>query len=781
MNLGTKAENITRLKEILRNAKTLDGFVFTYEEWIENSDNCWNQSKLLGSNLIVRSSCLAEDRYDMSNAGKYISLLNINTRDRFYDAVNQVFCSYTLDERPIDIRDQILVQPMLENVAVCGVAFTLDPNNGGNYYVINYDYSGATDRITSGSGKDNLLFYQFKYSDDVMANSCAEGFLLKLIATLRELEEVFEKNNLDVEFAVDSKGELYIFQVRELCMKIPHADVNIQTDVLKGIHQKLKEGQKKKPFLCGDRAIYSVMTDWNPAEMIGLYPKALALSLYREIITDSVWAYQRDNYGYRNLRSFPLLVDFGGIPYIDVRVSFNSFVPAGLDEKISEKLVNYYLNRLVEHPSEHDKAEFNIVFSCYTFDLPERILILKDYGFSSDEIEKITDALRNVTNQIIDHEKGLWRKDYAKIEKLRDRYDEIITSDLSDVEKTYWLLEDCKRYGTLPFAGLARGAFVAVQLLKSMINVGVLSQNDYDAFMNDVNSVSSQMNSDFRELQREAFLEKYGHLRPGTYDITIPRYDEDPDRYFDWKNGTTGKGEKEVSSFRLSMEQMHLLREQVVKSGLNNDILELLDFIKKVIEGREYGKFIFTRNLSKALQLIGQMGEKMGLTRDDMAYMDVHTIYELYSSSRDMEAVIKSSIQKGEEDHRIKTSLRLPPIIIEPEEVFSFFYPDSEPNFVTLGKVSGGIVDIKDVRRGDSFEGKILMIPSADPGYDWIFSHGVSGFITMYGGANSHMAIRAGELGIPAVIGAGEKLYEKYSMARAVEINAGVRQVTILK
>ena len=69
------------------------------------------------------------------------------------------------------------------------------------------------------------------------------------------------------------------------------------------------------------------MPDWNPAEIIGLKPGPLALSLYRELVTDSIWAYQRDNYGYKNLRSFPLLVSFHGLPYIDVRVSFNSFVP----------------------------------------------------------------------------------------------------------------------------------------------------------------------------------------------------------------------------------------------------------------------------------------------------------------------------------------------------------------------------------------------------------------------------------------------------------------------
>ena len=39
------------------------------------------------------------------------------------------------------------------------------------------------------------------------------------------------------------------------------------------------------------------------------------------------------------------------------------------------------------------------------------------------------------------------------------------------VQKIYWLVEDCKRYGTLPFAGLARAGFVAKQLLDSFVEL----------------------------------------------------------------------------------------------------------------------------------------------------------------------------------------------------------------------------------------------------------------------------------------------------------------------
>ena len=611
----------------------------------------------------------------------------------------------------------------------------------------------------------------------------------RLCMTLQELEAFFGQNNLDVEFAFSETDKLFILQVRTLCIQKKPADRDRQEEELIRIKEKINQAQKKKPFLCGKKALYSVMTDWNPAEMIGIRPKPLALSLYREIITDNVWAYQRDNYGYRNLRSFPLMVDFGGLPYIDVRVSFNSFVPAGLEEELSDKLVNYYLDCLTANPAKHDKAEFDIVFSCYTFDLPERIQVLKDYGFSEDEIAKITDALRDVTNNIIDHKNGLWRKDYGKIHILNRRYEEIVRSDFSKIEKVYWLLEDCKRYGTLPFAGLARAAFIAVQILKSLIACGIIDEADYESFMSGVNTVSSDMNVDFREMSKNAFMRKYGHLRPGTYDITSLRYDEAPELYFEWNtkedaydiHNRKESGREEKEEFRLSLQQLGELKAQLQKNGLTNDILELMDFIRTVIEGREYGKFAFTRNLSMALRLVEEIGEECGFSREECAFVNIRDIYELYASARDVRIRFADSIKRGKCDYSVTQAITLPPMIASPEDAMQFYYPDSEPNYVTSNQAVGEVCILGEGRHMEEMRGRIILIPSADPGYDWIFSHEVKGFITMYGGANSHMAIRAGELSIPAVVGVGAKNFEKYKMARVLEIDAAAKLIRILK
>ena len=792
--LGTKAETLQMLYQKLKHAEVLPQYCFTVKDWKTEREKVKKSFLSLDWNakVIVRSSSQAEDTHTSSQAGTYESIADVSGLEEFQRAVEKVIDSY--DDH--NEANQVLVQPMLSDVYICGVAFTLDPNTLGNYYVINYDDNGSTSAITSGSGRENKLYYRFKRKD--RKHYLEEGWeehlastdrMNRLCMTLQELEAFFGQNNLDVEFAFSETDKLFILQVRTLCIQKKPADRDRQEEELIRIKEKINQAQKKKPFLCGKKALYSVMTDWNPAEMIGIRPKPLALSLYREIITDNVWAYQRDNYGYRNLRSFPLMVDFGGLPYIDVRVSFNSFVPAGLEEELSDKLVNYYLDCLTANPAKHDKAEFDIVFSCYTFDLPERIQVLKDYGFSEDEIAKITDALRDVTNNIIDHKNGLWRKDYGKIHILNRRYEEIVRSDFSKIEKVYWLLEDCKRYGTLPFAGLARAAFIAVQILKSLIACGIIDEADYESFMSGVNTVSSDMNVDFREMSKNAFMRKYGHLRPGTYDITSLRYDEAPELYFEWNtkedaydiHNRKESGREEKEEFRLSLQQLGELKAQLQKNGLTNDILELMDFIRTVIEGREYGKFAFTRNLSMALRLVEEIGEECGFSREECAFVNIRDIYELYASARDVRIRFADSIKRGKRDYSVTQAITLPPMIASPEDAMQFYYPDSEPNYVTSNQAVGEVCILGEGRHMEEMRGRIILIPSADPGYDWIFSHEVKGFITMYGGANSHMAIRAGELSIPAVVGVGAKNFEKYKMARVLEIDAAAKLIRILK
>lgn len=775
---GTKAETLRNISNTHLGENVLPLIMFTIEEWQKNNQMIWHKVVKEGwaeTALIIRSSAKNEDTNSQSMAGRYTSITDVLGENAFFESVNQVVLSYDQD----NLEDQVLVQPMLENVILSGVAFTIDPNSGGNYYVINYDdKTGSTSTVTSGNGKESKLFYYFKNSD------LPSNKNLKTICDyLVKLEILFEQNNLDVEFAITNTEKFYVLQVRPLCITNEIADFIEQKNNLSRIAAKVKYNNSKKPFLYGKKTVYGVMPDWNPAEMIGIRPKPLAMSLYKEIITDTIWAYQRHNYGYNNLRSFPLMVDFCGLPYIDVRVSFNSFIPSNLEATLSEKLINYYLDRLIESPCKHDKVEFEIIFSCYTLDLPKRIKVLEKYGFSQEEINNILEALKALTNNITNSQTGLWRKDYEKIKVLEQRKKEIMQSDMDIVSKVYWLLEDCKRYGTLPFAGLARAAFIAMQMLESLVTIKIIDRETFNDFLNDLTTISSTMRNDFIALSKRSFLQKYGHLRPGTYDITSQRYDDTPDMYFDWeKEGDelTKIEMKATGSFKLSLLQMKKIRDELVKHGLTDDVLGLFDFIKFAIEGREYSKFIFTQNLSEILLLLRELGQNNGVSVDNCAFCDIQSIKKLYNSSDDIKQTINDSIECGKLKYAQTSNICLPPLIVDEGDIWKFFIPDTQPTYVTLKKASGKVAYTAGEFYEDIF-GSILMIPYADPGFDWIFSHDINGFITEYGGANSHMAIRAGELGIPAVIGVGKKMFDVLRKAQTLEIDASLKKVNVLK
>ena len=768
----TKAESLEAVAPLLRAARVLPQVRFSVGDWrVDPTAVLANiAAEPWGSDrVIVRSSARDEDGAERnSQAGRYDSVLGVAGSATVAQAIDRVIASFEDDEND---HHQIFVQPMLDHVAMAGVAFSRNPS-GGPYFIINYDdRTGLTERVTGGAGDVLETFFCLKSRPDACPPS-----LRPVIALVSELETLLACDSIDVEFAVGGDGQLYLLQVRPLAVdETVRMDATVDT-ALADVACKVELLSRPHPFLHGSRAIFGVMPDWNPAEIIGVRPWPLSLSLYRELITDAIWAYQRDNYGYQNLRSFPLLVSFHGLPYIDVRVSFNSFVPRDVPDELAGRLVNYYIDRLLSEPHLHDKVEFEIIFSCYTLDLPKRLGTLAEHGFSSADLVELSGALRRLTNRIMHGETALWRRDRAKIDLLARRFPTICNAEIDKISRIYWLIEDCKRYGTLPFAGLARAGFIAVQLLQSFVEVGVLSKEEAATFMASVDTVGSRIGRDFAQLLKEDFLACYGHLRPGTYDILSPRYDEAPDLYFDWSSPQPA-----VSApprFALSIDQLRRIEGLLKEHELDIDVLSLIEFIKAGIEGREYAKFVFTRSLSDALSLIRQLGEEHGLSAEDCAFLSYDAIRTLYSESGSVREALLESVAHGRERHALTRNLVLPPIIASPNDVFAFHLPPSQPNFVTQKSVTAPVALVSDPP--ESFAGRILFVPSADPGFDWIFTRSISGFVTQFGGANSHMAIRAGELGIPAVIGAGEALFRQWQTARKLCLDCTNQKVSLI-
>ena len=214
--------------------------------------------------------------------------------------------------------------------------------------------------------------------------------LIKIIRAAREIENITGHDSLDIEFAIANE-KVYILQVRPIAahknsLKVFNTDVKAE---LENIKRFIRQQQIKSPKLAGDRTIYGVMPDWNPAEIIGINPHPLAFDLYKKIITDKIWPMSRDEIGYRKIKHHPGIFSFSGKPYVDVRMSFNSFTPKTISEKTAHKLVNFYINKLIANPHLHDKVEFDVCITSYdfTFDSKMNELLLAD--FKEEEIEDV--------------------------------------------------------------------------------------------------------------------------------------------------------------------------------------------------------------------------------------------------------------------------------------------------------------------------------------------------------------------------------------------------------
>lgn len=782
----TKAQTLLKIHIECPQVNTLPVFIIKIFGGMvpDNVDDVIEFAK--GRELIVRSSCLQEDTMRTSNAGRFKSVLHVKPeKDAIRDAVEMVYISYG---DAASFEEEILVQPMLQNIIKSGVVFTRDLYTGAPYYCIDYFEGDDSSAVTSGYYNQDKVSVIFKKCIEDIKDSD----LKSVLRSVKVLENFFMNDSLDIEFAITKTHEVYILQVRPIVVEHKQKLNSELFDItLKGISKKIEKLMRPRPFLVGGTTYFGVMPDWNPAEILGIRPKKLAISLYKELITDTIWAHQRQNYGYRDLTQNPLMVLFCGIPYIDTRITFNSFIPASLSDKLAQKLVNYYIDRLKSHPMFHDKIEFEIVFSCYYLGISEDLKHLENYGFNENELKRIEFALLELTNAIIDPEKGHYKKDIKKIEILKQKHEKIISSDISTVDKIYWLIEECKVNGTLPFAGVARAAFVGIQFMKSLIKKNIITTTDYDFFMCNLNTISKQMSCDRKkikegEITKDFFLKKYGHIRPGTYDIESPRYDEAYEYYFGLDDNTPINEKLEITTQKgddsvFTDNQMALLDKELEDNGICLDAAGLLQFIREAIEGREYLKFVFTKTVSEILRQIEIYGERLGIAKNKLAHLDISEIKKLYSDLyySDIYDVFMQNIENNKRQFEVASQIKLPTLITDPSDVYYFELQEDEPNYITTKSISSKVVKEEDVNCSD-LKGKIVCIKAADPGYDYLFAQKIGGLITQFGGANSHMAIRCAELNIPAVIGAGEKNFNQWSNQKKLLLDAGKHQVKIL-
>ena len=779
-SFGTKAETLIQLKSKLQRAFIPRLFHFTVEQWaLERRKLLQMIHNMFGETLLaVRSSALIEDGAMSSQAGAFLSVLKVRS--------SEVYLATTIDTVVASMtghpRDQVLVQAMAEDISLSGVIITYDMVHGAPYYCIEYeDESGSTDLVTSGNGIHKSLFV---YRHAELANICSKR-VAAFLGLARELEAICNCSALDIEFGMSSDGKLSLFQVRRISL-VQNWHPSTEIRAKRQFHYMenfISNRTRRRDGILGECTALSVMADWNPAEIIGTRPRPLAASLYRELITGEVWGAARSEMGYRKVPDKDLMILVSAHSYIDVRLSFNSFLPAGLPDSIGEKLINAWLDRLQTFPELHDKVEFEIVQTCMNFCFEEDFTDRYSSVLTQQELEVYRVALRDLTRSCLTQgEHNTLNQALTNVGKLQtDLSPPTDKSGDAWLSRAVFLMGQCKQYGTLPFAIVARHAFIAESLLRSAVRKGALSSSRLEKLRRSIRTVTGQMVNTYSkacrgEIPRDAFLLEYGHLRPGTYEITSLRYDERDD-LFDSESGKVPQIPETTFVFE-DTETMGL--ETLLKQeGL--DVLNaeaFLAYAKRAIAAREHVKLLFTRILSNVLSALVLWGKLQGLSRDDLSFITwpdlTQCLFEPTSDYIDQRFLELAEL--GRRKINAARAFRFSHIIFDVANLHVATQSRSVPNFIGTGKASGRIVEIETSTSANTYlKNCIVCVESADPGFDWIFTKAPSGLITKFGGANSHMAIRCAELGIPAAIGCGAQFYGRIVSAGQVEFDCAQR------
>ena len=409
-------------------------------------------------------------------------------------------------------------------------------------------------------------------------------------------------NSLDIEFALDIFFTPQLFQVRSITTSKKWEDNKdgIIYNLINKTSTFIEKFNLREKFLYGEFSILSQMSDWNPVELIGKLPRRLDYSLYQKFITKSSWRVARAQMGYKNIIGKNLMYSICGQPFIDTRLSFNSYLPKDLENNLSEKLVDSWLHKLKQNPFMHDKIEFEIAITCYSFDLEEKLRNDYDQKFNKSEIHRIKETYRTLTLDFINKDsKGSIENAISKIDELniileRD-YNPIDKLNLSEIDG---LIEVIKSKGIIPFAIIARHGFVAKTLLDSLNEkYKLLDDIELQSFLRSIPTVASEFSLDSallskNELDESLFFERYGHLRPGTYDITSLRYDQMDKKIF----SSSAKENFIEINHELNYHQKEKLKKILIEHEFKNITSDLfLNYIKSAIKNREYAKFIFTK------------------------------------------------------------------------------------------------------------------------------------------------------------------------------------------
>jgi hypothetical protein len=244
----------------------------------------------------------------------------------------------------------------------------------------------------------------------------------------------------------------------------------------------------------------------------------------------------------------------------------------------------------------------------------------------------------------------------------------------------------CQTYGTVPFSRQARLAFTFRYIINHLVEIGNVRADAVARWQSRLNTVARQLSRDLARVQNgkqteEVFLDRYGHLRPSTYNLESLRYDE--------RALPVGERPETNPGRPLVPGKSPRLAEILAELGTTCTQSQFWTAAAGAYKGREELKFGFTALLSDMLRMLAEIAHAVGLELRDLRRVPINDLLAMMdqaNSWRDFGRLVAAwpAVRAP-----LWPRVRLPDVIFGSRDLHVISEPDIRPTFVGNQAVTG--------------------------------------------------------------------------------------------
>lgn len=432
---------------------------------------------------------------------------------------------------------------------------------------------------------------------------------------------------------------------------------------------------------------------------------------------------------------------FNNVAYINVNHSLNSFLTRSLQADSCEKIIQHQLEKLKENPQLHDSIEFNISRSSYVFDTEDEFAVEYKNIISPEEIQK-------------------WHQDLIEIDSLNKS---TLEKNNETMLRAFSLLDGNFKYSkkenikfirdnmALPFTHHSRLGFVYFAQLNNLLRKDVITEAQKNSLLLSVKSISTKMKSDAYQVKLgkkslSSFLDIYGHIRAGNYNLSSSNLKNN----LEFTELLVHNSEPQDENISLQKVIFSNIDKYFELNNIPYTASAWVEMFQTAIATRENSKFYYTKGIDGILNEI----EEQNISDEEL----FQRLNIEFSQENKINLDLKNTL--------------MPDLISSSDDFYLYEEMSKDGNYIGQGTVSGKVLLLDNYSNQPyDLDNKIVVIPAADPGWDWIFNYKIKSLITQYGGPNSHMAIRCAEHNIPAILGVGENNFSMISTSQSLSID----------